>query len=144
MKLWNLEIPKPLQLTASLEIEATEGNASEPVMMTYKVDLSGLGLTQNDDDGKLLYSITCEDATWLVGGKVKGAFDISSSPSPSCEILAIPTLPGILVRFPSINLRYSSATRTSPVKVLLKHPNTFRSLANANTMAIAYPDRVAV
>jgi hypothetical protein len=126
-------------LTATLSMDVNEGSAGEPVMMTFTVgskELSGLK-PEGGKDLQLFYAVDSEGSDWLIGGKVSGTMDLAS---PSCEVVGIPAVPGVLSRFPILALRYSSGNgEMVPVRVKFQHPPAFQSLSKVDEVAVAYP-----
>jgi hypothetical protein len=131
------EVPSgSISLTSKLSIETLEGTVGEPVSMTFTIDTSGLSQVQ-EASNQLVYSIASEYADWIVGGKVDGILQCSESKSVTCEVIGIPTLPGVINRFPAISLGYESRERLMPLVVKIQHPPAFRSLSHTSEMAVA-------
>jgi hypothetical protein len=136
-KVWEEEVPSgSTSLTSKLSIEALEGTVGEPVSMTFTIDTSGLSQVK-EASNQLVYSIASEYTDWIVGGKVDGILQCSDSKSVTCEVIGIPTLPGVINRFPTISLGYESSERLMPLMVKSQHPPAFRSLSHTSEMAVA-------
>jgi hypothetical protein len=136
-KVWEEEVPSgSTSLTSKLSIESLEGTVGEPVSMTFTIDTSGLSQVK-EASNQLVYSIASEYADWIVGGKVDGILQCPESKSVTCEVIGIPTRPGVINRFPTISLGYESSERLMPLMVKSQHPPAFRSLSHTSEMAVA-------
>jgi hypothetical protein len=130
-----------MSLTAELRVGSLEGNVGEPVGMTFVMDTSGLAEQSANDDQierLLYYSVAWEASDWVMGGKVEGALKCTESKEVSCDVIGIPTVPGLLSHFPKLNLAYESTDGTlKPVMVKSQHPIAFKSKAHLHQTAVA-------
>eukprot|EP00980_Cylindrotheca_fusiformis_P011978 scaffold2830_cov131-Cylindrotheca_fusiformis.AAC.99 len=123
----------PITATASLLVEATEGNVGDPLLLTFKIDEGDLGALDT-----IAYSILSDGSEWLVGGQVNGIIDKSSL---SCEVVGIPAVAGPLSKFPSLILRHSPKDgEVVPLTTKIRFPQPFGSYPPTSEVAVAFPN----
>ena len=136
-RVWEEVVPSGSTFfTSKLSIESLEGTVGKPVSMTFTIDTHGLSQVK-EASNQLVYSIASEYSEWIVGGKVDGILHCSESNNVTCEVIGIPTLPGVIKGFPTITLYYESSERLMPLVVKSQHPPAFRSLSHTSEMAVA-------
>lgn len=135
-----LAAPSPkmtITLLGTLTLEFSQGLAGNSVLMTYAFDI----INFNSPDGRngvFVYSISWDDCDWLVSGKVSGVMARSES-HISCEVVGIPTIPGLLDRFPVLQLHYvDSDDDTTSVPVNIFQPEPFQSLGKVGIITVAH------
>jgi hypothetical protein len=127
---------------ATLQLAVDEGPVGEPIMLSFTVE--------TEADGNIVYSIDSAGSEWLLSGKVSGSMQRSGFMSlgfmGTCDIIGIPTVPGVLTSFPKIQLgTVSLQGGYSPLTMHLTSPGRFRSLAKTSAIAVAFPtNKIAV
>ncbi len=136
-------VPKaPGEAKASLTLAADEGVMGEPIKLTFTVE--------TQVEGDIVYSIFSEGSDWLIAGKVNGSMQRSGFMSlgfmGSCDIVGIPTVPGVLTSFPKIEIGIASMkSGYAPLKMKLTVPDSFRSFARTSAVGVAFPtNKIAV
>lgn len=137
------EVPKAaVEAKACLKLAADEGIMGEPVKLTFTVETQA--------EGDIVYSIDSEGSDWLVAGKVNGSMQRSGFMSlgflGSCDVVGIPTIPGVLTTFPKIEIGIASMkSGYTPLKVKLTLPDSFRSKVRPTAVGVAFPtNKIAV
>ena len=140
--------------TAELNCSAQEGVVGSPVKFTYEVDLSGLSAINGrlssvgSDDIKglpIVYTIICDEADWILGGRVQGLVDRNSDSGKfKLDFVGIPTRSGLIERWPDIKLVYDASDfgggksmTLPPITIHSRYPELFRSLAYTHHAALA-------
>lgn len=120
---------------AKYSLSSQEGLVGLPVSFTCDIDCKHLMESKTSD---LLYSLSCDDGDWIIGGKVRGVLSYCREKrSCTLEFVGIPTRSGLIKSFPNIEIMYSSSI-SSDVKVTLKYPLSFLSLAHKSIETFAY------
>lgn len=112
--------------------------------MTFKIKIDASKVAKpkrvDDDSISLLYKIVSDETNWIVGGKVKGLLECSTTKNFTVDFVGIPVHPGVLKEFPALLVQYESAQEDAPpMTVHLSHPDYFKSLSFVNHMALACP-----
>jgi len=139
-----LDTIKTMVVLATLKLEKNQALVGETVGMTFTLDTRNYltsDVAKNFEGIGIAYSIDCEDSDWLVGGKVNGLIESSySGKSFSCEIVAIPVMPGILQHYPIIRLELlTTSGNTIPINVECQQPGAFQSISMTQVNGIASP-----
>jgi hypothetical protein len=127
---------------ANLSCSALEGLVGGPVTFTIKIDASKVAKPKrvDDDSINLLYKIVADETDWIVGGKVKGLLECSTTKNFTVDFVGIPVHPGVLKEFPALLVQYKSEQEDAPLMTVhLRHPDFFKSLSFVNHMALACP-----
>jgi len=122
--------------TASLKLAVEEGRVGEPIKLSFTVETAA--------DGDIVYTIDPAGSEWLLSGKVSGSMQRSGFMSlgfmGTCEVIGIPTVPGVITSFPKIQLgTVSLQGGYRPLTMHSTSPGTFRSLANNSAVTVAFP-----
>lgn len=142
LSLLGSDSPKKLgSAKAALKIDVDEGKVAEPIRLTFSVE--------TEIEGDIAYSIDSSRTEWLLSGKVDGMLQRSGFMSlgvmGTCEIVGIPTVPGILKSFPTIKLGLVDLQGYTPLSVTFTRPESFRSMGNTQSSAVAFPiNKIAV
>lgn len=131
--------------TAELLCSSYEGVVGSPVKFTFEVDLSAL---KSSSRLPIVYTVYCDEADWILGGRVQGfVADSSSGTSFKLAFVGIPTQSGLIKRWPEIILEYddsspapvgSSKSKSLPlITVHSRNPEVFKSLAYTHHAALA-------
>lgn len=127
---------------ATLKLPVDEGRVGEPIKLSYNVETAA--------EGTIVYTIDPAGSDWLLSGKVSGSMQRSGFMSlgfmGTCDVMGIPTVPGILTSFPKIQLGIVSLQGGyTPLLMQSRSPARFRSLAKTSTIAVAFPtNKIAV
>lgn len=127
---------------ASLKLEGNEGPMGEPTKLTFTVE--------TEAEGEIVYSIDSAGTHWLLSGKVNGSMQRSGFMSlgfmASCEVVGIPTVPGVLTSFPKIKIGTVSMNGGyTPLKMKVSAPDSFRSISQTSAVGVAFPtNKIAI
>lgn len=144
---------------AELTCSAQEGVVGSPVNFAFEVDLSGLSAIKprNSSGGSngsavkntsrlpIVYTVVCDEADWILGGRVQGLVDRNrDSGKFRLDFVGIPTQSGLIKRWPKILLEYDASDSGGdksmplpPITVNSRYPELFRSLAYTHHAALA-------
>lgn len=121
--------------TMNFSLTSNEGLVGLPVTFKCDIDCSSLNIMDTSD---LLYSLTCDDSDWIIGGKIRGALNMPDGETCcSLEFVGIPTTSGEIKRFPKIELIQASSPSSS-IKVTSKYPLSFMSRAHKSIETVAH------
>jgi len=132
--------------TADLRCSSYEGVVGSPVKFTFEVDL---GASQSSSQLPIVYTIYCDEADWILGGRVQGFVDGGSRTGRSfkLEFVGIPTQSGLIKRWPEIVFEYADPSPVAsnngkfkplaPITVHSRNPEEFKSLAYTHHAALA-------
>ena len=132
--------------TAELLCSSYEGVVGSPVKFTFEVDLSAL---KSSSRLPIVYTVYCDEADWILGGRVQGFVADNSSDGTSFKLdfVGIPTQSGLIKRWPEIVLEYDDSSPVAggsgkskalpPISVHSRNPEVFKSLAYTHHAALA-------
>ena len=120
--------------TAKFSLASQEGLIGSPVVFSCDIDCGSLKQTEKSH---FLFNLSCDNSDWIIGGKVRGALDISNEEKRcSLEFVGIPTRSGDIKSFPTIELMNQASS--SFIKVVSKYPTSFMSLSHKSIETFAY------
>lgn len=128
-------------LVARFSLNTESALVGQPVSFQCTFDTNNL----RQQDRSLIYSINSDvSGDWVIGGKVRGKLDYSNKHC-SIEFTGIPTRPGIIKSFPTIDLSYfatKSSHASEQIRVNPEYPILFKSLSHKNieTFAFSMPE----
>jgi trafficking protein particle complex subunit 10 len=129
-------------LQVSINPSSTEGIVGVPVDFIVKIDKS----TISTNLVEIMYRIVSSDSSWIICGQVDGVIKTQSLGDSDLTInfVAIPSLPGIITAFPSIQIFYRQGSTLYPLSIIITKPDIlqqkqFKCISLSKHTSIAFP-----
>lgn len=121
---------------STLAFVSLEGKVGEPISMRFTIKCA----SSPKPNEQLFFSVVWDESNWLVCGKVDGCLLGSEIEGAAIDVLAIPTVSGILCDFPTLSMSKTSKHGAIILHVKSIHPEQLTVLPDSQEIAVAAPN----